>query len=536
MDRSATPAEPQKKRYRWLYSLEATMEAPMFLLGLVWLWLLIQEFTSSGLSPLQDRLLIGIWVAFVCEFVLKLTLSSRKLTYISQNWITVIALVVPALRVFRALRALSILRASSVTSTTRMVRSLTSARRFATDLKEAQGLKDEGELNVGVLLTYTVGSELQQLENFATTLASDVTAEMQQATGLSWHFHLVEPDTLETNEPRMPSDYLDSASMHMAEGPFDLMLVITDVALMSRKRRVEAGLASLISHTLIISTRKLTTAARGEQPRRLSAAAVRWNAAALLLRLLGRISGLKQHGRKSSDVMAPYVFRPDREDIPRFNALERQQLHKRSSQLPERELHGGNALATFIFHILMVLKHPWQVFSPLLRNGAFLLALSLPGLATAAVAPTFLLVFTAEIWDVGLNMSNRTAAIYAVCSILGASFYLVRVQTLFFPRKEKSVLTEHLALANAVIFLSILLACIGLFVMVTLLMLVLEIYIFPPGLMNTWPTLEAPQILFGDKFRLAAFIATVGVTTGALAGGLESRTLIRHLALFRDRP
>jgi hypothetical protein len=58
MDRSVASAEPQKKRYRWLYSLEATMEAPMFLLGLVWLWLLIQEFTSAGLSPLQDRLLI----------------------------------------------------------------------------------------------------------------------------------------------------------------------------------------------------------------------------------------------------------------------------------------------------------------------------------------------------------------------------------------------------------------------------------------------------------------------------------------------
>jgi hypothetical protein len=51
--------------------------------------------------------------------------------------------------------------------------------------------------------------------------------------------------------------------------------------------------------------------------------------------------------------------------------------------------------------------------------------------------------------------------------------------------------------------------------------------------MRTWPTLSKPEILLEDKIRIAVFISTVGVTTGALAGGLESRTIIQHLALFR---
>ena len=54
--------------------------------------------------------------------------------------------------------------------------------------------------------------------------------------------------------------------------------------------------------------------------------------------------------------------------------------------------------------------------------------------------------------------------------------------------------------------------------------------------MTTWPTLEDPLVDTWDKVRLAAFISTVGVLTGALAGGLESRTVIRHLALFLDEP
>lgn len=194
-------------------------------------------------------------------------------------------------------------------------------------------------------------------------------------------------------------------------------------------------------------------------------------------------------------------------------------------------------MESLIFHIMMTLRHPKDVFHPLMRNWAPLLPLSLPSLATAAVAPSFLLVFTAEIWDVGLNMSNQTATIYAVVSILAASFYLVRVQSLFLPREEKRVLTEHLAVANTVIFLSILLACVGLFILVGGLMFLIEVYIFPEGLMKTWPTLlDQPVIDWGSQLRLAAFISTIGVTTGALAGGLESRTVIQHLALFQDEP
>ena len=185
----------------------------------------------------------------------------------------------------------------------------------------------------------------------------------------------------------------------------------------------------------------------------------------------------------------------------------------------------------------MAFRHPWGILKTIIQNSSLLLSLSLPGLATAAVAPSFLLVFTAEMWDVGLNMGNGRMIGYAIISIIGASLYLVKVQSLLLPRKEKRVLTEHLAVANSIIFLSILNACIGLFILVGGLMFFMEAYIFPEGLMKTWPTLVAqPEITWKDKLRLAAFISTVGVTTGALAGGMESRNVIRHLSLFQKEP
>lgn len=150
------------------------------------------------------------------------------------------------------------------------------------------------------------------------------------------------------------------------------------------------------------------------------------------------------------------------------------------------------------------------------------------------MAPVFILVFTAEIWDVGLNMASSTAATFAILSILAATTHLVRVQNLFFPQKEQRIVSEHLAAVNVAIVLTMLLAMVGLFLMLALLILFIEFFIFPSGLIATWPTLEDPEVTLLDRFILAAFISTNGMLTGALAGGLESRAVIRHLALFDD--
>lgn len=194
------------------------------------------------------------------------------------------------------------------------------------------------------------------------------------------------------------------------------------------------------------------------------------------------------------------------------------------------------ALAVLRFHLTSAARNPGQVLRAVWRSRAPLLPLSLPGLATAAVAPALILVFTAEIWDVGLHMADAVATSFAAAAVLAATGFLVSVQNLFFPRKDRRRITEHIAVVNMTVFLTVLLAVVGLFVMVGALMLVVETCVFPPDLIAAWPTLEDPDVTLGDKVRLAAFMSTVGVLTGALAGGLESRNVIRHLALFREEP
>nr|MBA2670334.1 hypothetical protein [Gemmatimonadota bacterium] len=71
-----------------------------------------------------------------------------------------------------------------------------------------------------------------------------------------------------------------------------------------------------------------------------------------------------------------------------------------------------------------------------------------------------------------------------------------------------------------------------------LLMLLIQIFLFPPNLIREWPSLDlgSAVITLVDQVRIAALISTIGVLTGALAGGLESRDVIRHLGLFEREP
>ena len=70
--------------------------------------------------------------------------------------------------------------------------------------------------------------------------------------------------------------------------------------------------------------------------------------------------------------------------------------------------------------------------------------------------------------------------------------------------------------------------------MVALLALAIELWVFPSDLISTWPTLGEQQVGFSDLLRIAVFISTVGVTTGALAGGLQRRRVLRDMALFQS--
>ncbi|MFN2513724.1 MAG: potassium channel family protein [Pyrinomonadaceae bacterium] len=131
------------ERSEVLQQLEDWLETPMLVLGFVWLTLLVIELTW-GLSPFLETVGTVIWIIFIIDFAVKFTLAPHKLTYLKSNWLTAIALAVPALRVLRIVRAVRLLRVARAARGLRLVRVITSLNRGMKALGASMGRRGLG--------------------------------------------------------------------------------------------------------------------------------------------------------------------------------------------------------------------------------------------------------------------------------------------------------------------------------------------------------------------------------------------------------
>lgn len=139
----AAPETLERERNELLHRLEDWLETPMIVLGFVWLGLLVAEFVY-GESAAFEVLGTAIWVVFLVDFALKLVVAPRKLAFLRGNWLTVVALAVPALRVFRVVRVVRVLGLARVGRGLRLVRVVGSLNRGMRALAASMGRRGFG--------------------------------------------------------------------------------------------------------------------------------------------------------------------------------------------------------------------------------------------------------------------------------------------------------------------------------------------------------------------------------------------------------
>ncbi len=116
------------ERWEILERLEGWLETPMIILGFAWLVLLVLDLTGGLPAPLETAG-IAIWILFILDFVVKIALAPDKLSYIRENWLSIVALAVPALRVFKVFSAIRALKVARAARGLRFLRLLTSLNR-----------------------------------------------------------------------------------------------------------------------------------------------------------------------------------------------------------------------------------------------------------------------------------------------------------------------------------------------------------------------------------------------------------------------
>jgi voltage-gated potassium channel len=126
----------------------------MLLLSFAWLLIVVLELTA-GTSGLLETLGTAIWILFILEFLLRFHLAPAKGAFLKRNWLTVVSLIVPALRLFRAF---AVLRAARALRGIRLVRIVGTANRSMNALRKTLKRRQFGYVAGLTLLVLALGA------------------------------------------------------------------------------------------------------------------------------------------------------------------------------------------------------------------------------------------------------------------------------------------------------------------------------------------------------------------------------------------
>lgn len=389
---------------------------------------------------------------------------------------------------------------------------------------------DDGAVRVHVMVVHQAESVTEKLVGFAERLAADALPLVEEATGRRWEGAVSGTTALADQEPRSAVGFLDHALLRMVQSPADLVLVITDAPLLSEDRTVVPGLASPAANVVVVSTAKLVEAPFGHPVRAVDEPVVRWNAAALVVHLLGHLLDL---GHEDPG-MAAFRFDPDRSSVEPLRAG-RNGLREAAGRLREHEGSTPNLWRRVQAHVDVSRRRPGVALGPALRSRAPLLPLRLGRLSAAAVAPTFIILFTDEFWWAAIHLPRWHVWLTAALAVVVGTWFLLVSQRLLFPHRDRNRLTRHVALTNVAVAVNTLLLTVGLLLLVTFLVLLVQLLLFPADYLQAWFDGEF-EVTWSDRIHLAVIVGALGTLTGALGGSFHGRALLREYGIFLSHP
>jgi len=155
----------ERERHELLQRLEDWLETPMVVLAFVWLALLVVELVWGESLPFR---IIGtiIWAVFILDFAMEFILAPHKAAYLKRSWLTVISLVIPALRIFRIFRVFRLLRMARVGRGLRLFRLVSSLNRGMRALGASLRRRGFGyAISLTLLVTFTGAAGMYAFEN-----------------------------------------------------------------------------------------------------------------------------------------------------------------------------------------------------------------------------------------------------------------------------------------------------------------------------------------------------------------------------------
>ncbi len=329
--------------------------------------------------------------------------------------------------------------------------------------------------------------------------------------------------------PAAPTPSLDEPASRLHEGvlqrdarAWDFALVITPHDLQSYYKSYALGVPSRALAVAVLSLARLgsSEAENGD--------ALARRIAALALHLFGDLNGVWHREDEDAVMHAPQAVSDlDRHRV--FDESEHEALTRALAEVADLRLEEiSRPPDARRFYLRASRERAREIASAVIQARPWEFPLRLSRLTAAAFSALFILLVTAEVWDLGTSQRPATIVALSVMVLAGTTaFILVRQKLLL--RRSRVRISEQAVVMNVSATLVVALGMFTTYATLFALTLLLGSTLFGPDLIARWAPVVAADEVSRSLFVMAGLVSSLGLLIGSLGASFEGQHYFRHV-------
>jgi len=328
---------------------------------------------------------------------------------------------------------------------------------------------------------------------------------------------------MNTSTPDEPAARLYEGVQARDARHWDFALVVTPRDLQSYYK----------SHALAVPSRALAVGvlslARLPPPGNARPEVLARRIAALALHVFGDLNGLRHREQSDAVMQAPEVVsdldRERRFDPQEIGILAAALAEVADLRLEETETRPPNPVR---FYLRASRERAGEIASAVVQARPWEFPLRLSRLTAAAFSALFILLMTAEVWDLGTSQQPGTVAALSFAVLAGTTAFILARQKLILRRAHGRV-SEQTVVMHVSAALVVSLGMLSTYATLFALTVAIGRTLFSPELIARWaPAAEVPGSL-GPLLVLAGLVSSLGLLIGSLGASFEGNHYFRHV-------
>lgn len=355
-------------------------------------------------------------------------------------------------------------------------------------------------------------------------------SEMQDAfTELDWQMPRVVRPEVARGAREEPVDLLEVGISERHARRWDFAIVVSGADLVTHYGPQALATASRSADVAILSTSRIDPLAAGEElspdeRQRVLAQRIR----ALAVHLFGRLNGVEHH-ESDGNVMSQLDSIESLDDVSGYTERARFELAASLKDVADLRLEETPHRPSRPWFYL---KASWvngrEIARAVRKAGPWLFPVRLSRLSAAAFSILFVLLVTAEVWELGMSQpGDRVGVLTAVVFSVTTAYIIKRHRLLVRPGAR--ALTEQMVVTNVATTLCVFLGLATTYVLLLVAIVVLAWAVYPAALVASWAPSLSEAISWSHYVSLAAFVASLGILIGALGASFEGYQYFRHV-------